>query len=79
MKKTFSGFIIVSAGIYIFLLYFMLFVGFGRGMVIMSEGMLDNFNYMNSVNLIPFKTITQYISAIADGSSKRPRDMEHMR
>ena len=71
IKKTFSGFAIASAGIYIFALYFILFSGFSglsRQMVIMSESMLGNFNYWNSVNLIPFKTITEYIMAIAVGS-----------
>ena len=66
MKKVFSGIIIASAGIYALVLYYMLFAGPGRGMVIMSEHMLDNFNYWNSVNLIPFKTISEYITAIAD-------------
>lgn len=40
----------------------------GREMVIMSENMLENFNYWNSVNSIPFKTIAEYAAAIADGS-----------
>jgi len=68
MKRVFSGFIIASACIYIFALYYLLFAGPGRAMVILTEGMLDNFNYWNSVNLIPFKTIKGYITAIAEGS-----------
>jgi len=45
----------------------MLFHLAGREMVIMSEQMLDNYNYWNSVNLIPFKTIGEYIKAVIDG------------
>jgi glycopeptide antibiotics resistance protein len=68
MKKAFTGFVIVSAVIYILVLYYMLFQGFGRGieMVMMSENM--RYNYLNSINFIPFKTIFEYITAIADGS-----------
>lgn len=51
-----------------FALYFILFAGLNRAMVIVSESMLDNYNYWNSINLIPFKTIIEYITAIADGS-----------
>ena len=69
-EKNISILIIASAVIYILILYFMLFIGFGRGMVILSEDMLDNFNYWNSVSLVPFKTITQYITTIADGNIK---------
>ena len=68
MKKAFSGFIIASAGIYIFVLYYILFRSAGRGMVIMSEHMLDNYNYWNSMNLIPFRTIAEYIAAVTVGS-----------
>jgi len=70
MKKAFSGFIIVSLLAYAYVLFVMLFVGFSRGMVIVSEHMLDNYNYLNSVNLLPFKTIMEYISAIFDGSAR---------
>ena len=69
MKKVLSGLIIASAGIYVLVLYYMLFTGPGRSMVIMSEHMLYNFNYWNSINLIPFKTITEYILIIADGGT----------
>ena len=68
MKKVISGLAAASAAAYLFILYFMLFSGFGRGMVVMSESMLENFNYWNSVNLIPFKTIGEYAAAIANGS-----------
>jgi glycopeptide antibiotics resistance protein len=68
MKKLFSVFVIVSAGAYAYVLYYMLFRLVGREMVIMSESMLENYNYWNSINLIPFKTIAEYITAIADGS-----------
>ena len=67
MKKTFSGLMIASAGIYIFVLYYMLFRLAGREMVIMSEHMRDHYNYWNSMNLIPFKTIAEYITAIMNG------------
>ena len=39
-------------------------------MVIMSEHMLNNYNYWNSINLIPFKTIAEYLAAVVDGSSR---------
>ena len=68
MKKVIRGIIIVSAGAYIFFLYYMLFRLSGREMVVVSEDMLKNYNYWNSVNLIPFKTIAQYVTAIVDGS-----------
>jgi glycopeptide antibiotics resistance protein len=68
MRKAFSGFVIASAGIYIFVLYYMLFRLPGRGMMVVSEQMLENYNYWNSINLIPFKTIAEYIAAVADGT-----------
>ena len=68
MKKIFNGFVIATVCIYIFVLYYMLFRLAGREMVVMSENMLDNFNYWNSVNLIPFKTVAEYITASFDGS-----------
>ena len=68
MKKIFTGFVIVTVCIYIFVLYYMLFCLVGREMVVMSESMLDNFNYWNSINLIPFKTVAEYITASIDGS-----------
>jgi len=64
LKKIFTGFVIASAIFYIFVLYTLLFALQGRGMVIMSEHMLDNYNYWNSINIIPFKTIMEYIIAI---------------
>ena len=67
-KKALSGIVIASAAIYIFLLYYMLFRLAGREMVILSEHMLYNYNYWNAVNLVPFKTITEYIAAVVDGS-----------
>ena len=70
MKKVFIGFVIASAVIYIFFLYYMLFRLVGRQMVIMSDHMLDNYNYWNSVNLIPFRTITQYGAAAVGGSMR---------
>lgn len=70
MKKTFTSIAIITAFIYAFILYNMLFRLFGRQMVIMNESMLDNYSYWNSVNLIPFKTIGEYISAVIDGSTR---------
>jgi len=67
MKKVFTGFVVVSAAVYVFVLYYMLFLLAGRQMVIMSDHMLDNYNYWNSVNLIPFNTIAQYVKAVVDG------------
>ena len=67
VKKVFSVLIIASMSIYIFVLYYMLFVGFGRGMVVMSESMIDDFSYWNSVNLIPLKTVALYVSDIGGG------------
>ena len=68
MKKVVSGFVIASLLAYLYLLYILLFALHGRSMVILSEHMLDHYNYWNSVNLIPFKTITQYVTAVFDGS-----------
>lgn len=67
-NKIFTGLAIFSAAVYLCILYYLLFRLVGREMVITSEDMLDNYNYWNSVNLIPFKTITAYITAIIDGS-----------
>lgn len=67
MKKVFNSLIIVSSVIYIFILYYMLFRLTGREMVVVSEEMLNNYNYWNSVNLIPFRTIGEYIAAVIDG------------
>ena len=69
-KKIFTGFVFASAIIYICVLYQMLFLGFGRGMVLMSEHMLDNYNYLNSINIIPFQTISEDVAAVFDGSTR---------
>ena len=70
MKKIFTGLVIATVCIYIFVLYYMLFRSVGREMVVMSESMLVNFNYWNSINLIPFKTIAEYITASFDESTR---------
>ena len=70
MKKAFSAFVVVSIGIYIFVLYYLLFASSSREMVVVSKSMLDNFNYWNSVNLVPFKTIMEYVAAVVDGSMR---------
>ena len=67
-KKVFSSFIVFSIAIYIFALYYILFASSGREMVVVSESMLDDFNYWNSINLVPFKTIVGYVIAIFDGN-----------
>ena len=70
MKKVFSVVSIVSAGIYVFALYYILFGVSSREMVVVSESMLENYNYWNSVNLIPFKTITGYVAAMVEGGMR---------
>ena len=67
-KKVFSAFAVASLGLYIFVLYYILFAASGRGMVVVSESMLENYNYWNSVNLVPFKTIMGYITAMVNGN-----------
>jgi glycopeptide antibiotics resistance protein len=62
-KKLFLGLVIASAILYIAILYQMLF-RFGRGNVMLSEGMQYNYAF----NLIPFKTISEYIMAAIDGN-----------
>jgi glycopeptide antibiotics resistance protein len=69
-RKVFTAVAIATAALYGFVLYYMLFHLPGREMVMMPEDMLDNYNYWSSVNLIPFKTIAEYISAVIDGSMR---------
>lgn len=69
-KKLFSGLVIASAVLYCFALYYILFRLLGREMVVMSEDMLDNYNYWNAVNIVPFKTIASYVIAIIDGDAR---------
>ena len=68
MKKTFSVIAVVSALVYVFVAYYLLFRLSGREMVVVSADMLDNYNYGNAINLVPFKTIAQYVTAVFDGS-----------
>ncbi len=68
MKKTFSIIVVVCALAYVFVAYYLLFRLSGREMVVMSADMLDNYNYGNAINLVPFKTIAQYVTAVFDGS-----------
>ncbi len=63
LKKIFTALVTASAIIYIFILYWMLFRGFGRANIMLSESM----QYSYAFNLIPFKTIIKYTSAIFDG------------
>ena len=53
---------------YLFGLYYVLFGGANREMVVVSESMLEGYNYWNSVNLVPFKTISEYLAALTNGS-----------
>jgi len=68
MKKTFTVFAVITAVFYGFTLYYLLFRLIGREMVVVSQDMLEYYNYWNSVNLIPFRTIYEYVTAIAEGS-----------
>ena len=70
LKKIFTGLVIASAIIYIVILCQVLFRGFGRAveMVMMSEDM--KYNYFNSINLVPFKTIIEYVTGYIDGSMR---------
>lgn len=69
-KKIFTGFVIASSAVYVFVLHYMLFRGFGRDaeMVMLSEDM--RYNYMNSVNLVPFKTIVEYFKDLTVASMR---------
>lgn len=69
-KKIFTGFAIMSAIVYAFVLYYVLFRLVGREMVDMSGGMLRNYNFQDSVNLIPFQTIGEYLRAAVGGSMR---------
>jgi glycopeptide antibiotics resistance protein len=67
-RIIFTGLAIVSAILYVYALYYLLFRLAGREMVIMSVDMLNDYNYRNAINLIPFKTTAEYIAAIIDGN-----------
>lgn len=69
-KKAFTAASVGTAVLYGLALYWMLFRMPSRGMVLMAENMLDNYNYWNSVNLIPFRTIADYLSAAMDASAR---------
>lgn len=62
-KKLFTTLAIASAILYLIVLFRLLFVGFGRANVMLSDGMQRNYAY----NLIPFKTITNYLRVIGRG------------
>ena len=65
-KKIFTGLAILSAVIYAYCLFRLLFRGFyGVGMML-SEDLIIRQGY----NLIPFKTISEYITGYADGSMR---------
>ncbi len=49
IKKAFSGLVVLSALVYIVVVYYILFRLAGREMVVMSEHMLDNYNYGKAV------------------------------
>jgi glycopeptide antibiotics resistance protein len=48
-------------------LFFLLFRLQGRQMVVTDPSMLDSFNYWNSVNLVPFRTIRLFITNFDHG------------
>jgi len=65
-KKIFTGLVIVSAVFYAYCLFRILFRGFyGVGMML-SEDLIIRQGY----NLIPFKTIAEYITTYVDGSMR---------
>ncbi|MDR2895193.1 MAG: VanZ family protein [Propionibacteriaceae bacterium] len=70
MKKAFSAVVVVGSIIYAGLLYYMLFRLPGRGMVVASESMLEHYNYWNSVNVVPFRTITQDLAAATETATR---------
>ena len=63
-KKVFSGFVIASAILYIYFLFNVLFIQFGRGNIALSEHM----RFVYAFNLTPFKTIAEYCAAFIDGN-----------
>ena len=71
MKKAFSAVAVISAIIYIYILIDLLFRLTGRAMIVVSPDMLKNYNYWNSINLVPFKTIIQYIKFFIEGRMVR--------
>lgn len=66
-KKIFTALVIVSALIYISLSVWLLFFGPGRVNVAAFEGMQMNRAY----NLVPFRTILEYIMDFGSGHAKR--------
>lgn len=65
MKKVFRAMVSISFVFYLFVLVVLLFFGF-RGSNIGTELSLIEYIKWNS-NIIPFKTITTYVTAIFDG------------
>ena len=65
-----SGLVAASCVMYVAVLLYVLFFQAGRGMVVTSADMLDNYDYWNSVNLVPFKTIGQYVMNVIDGNAR---------
>ena len=65
-KKVFTGAVTASVICYIFVLGNMLFFQSGRVPVLLSEHMKLKYDFC----LIPFKTITEYITAIVEGSAR---------
>lgn len=62
-KKIATGLAIITAILYVALIYRMLFVGFGRENVLLSEDMQLQYSY----NLVPFKTIGEYANILGRG------------
>ena len=67
VKKVFSGFAIASAILYIFFLFNVLFINFGRGNnTTLSEHMRLTYTF----NLTPFKTIAEYCTNLMEGRNR---------
>lgn len=69
-KKVFTGLAAASAVLYAIALYYVLFRMVGREMVILSDDMMEHYNYWNAVNFVPFKTISGFAAAIIDGNAR---------
>lgn len=65
-KKIFTALVIASACVYLLVLYVLLFAGLGRANVLMAPGMRLRYSY----NLIPLKTIIEYVGMIASGTAR---------
>ena len=65
-KKIFTGLAIASALFYVYCLFHLLFRGFYGVSMMLSDDLMIRQGY----NLIPFKTITEYITGYINGSMR---------